>query len=110
MHIRVHGHGRADRPSGLKRPDRDGYVVEHAKPFAMPGIRVMETAAEVCGESIVKSPTPRQDRSSRRQAKSLHCYLRDGNLKLHPLTQREGIGLQLLEPRRCVHAQHMLVW
>jgi len=56
MHIRVHGHGRADRPFCLESPDRDGYIVEHAKPFAMPGIRVMETAAEVRGESILKRP------------------------------------------------------
>src|SRR5882672_3223140 len=72
MHIGVHGHGRSDRPSGLKCPDRDGYVVEHAKPFAMPGIRMVETASEVCGESILNSITPRQDRSPRRQEESLH--------------------------------------
>src|ERR1700687_759781 len=61
VHIRVHSHRRADGPSGLEGPNRNGYVVEHAKPFAMPGIRMVETSGEVCGKSILKSTAPRQD-------------------------------------------------
>src|ERR1019366_5034309 len=56
MHIGVHDHRRLDGSCGLERPNRNRHVMDHAEAFPMSGIRVMESTAEICGESILKSP------------------------------------------------------
>ena len=109
MNVRIHGHGRANLPCRLQRPDGDANVMDHAEALAVPGIGVVEAAAQIRGKSVLQRLAPGQRRSSRRQPKRLSGRLRKRNFQLHPFAQRQGIGLQFVHVGRRVHAQNVFV-
>ena len=52
MHIGINHQGVANRSVGLQTPDRHRHIVNRAKTFAMIGISVMKSAAEVSPEAV----------------------------------------------------------
>ena len=50
MNIRIHDHRFYESPVGLQVPDGDGDIVNHAEAFAVAGICVMKSAADVAAK------------------------------------------------------------
>src|SRR4029077_12040684 len=61
MHVGVNGHGRANLPCRLEGPNRDANVVDHAKPFSMARIGMVEASAQVGSKAVLESLATSED-------------------------------------------------
>src|SRR5439155_24079323 len=71
VNVAIHGHGGADFVIALHAADGDRHVVNHAEALAMVGEGVVESAADVEGDSILQRILSSQDGPARRQPEAL---------------------------------------
>src|SRR5260370_36892689 len=67
MHIRINYNGLFHRAICLQLSNPHSYVVNRAESFAMPGIRMMESPAEIRPKPVATRALPRENRSTRGQ-------------------------------------------
>src|SRR5450432_1399886 len=72
MNVTIHGHGGADLLIPLHGPDCHGYVINHAKSFAMIGEGVVKAATYVYADATLQGAFRRQYRSACCQPECLH--------------------------------------
>src|SRR5262249_1654285 len=64
MDVGVDDNRLANRSVGLHSANRDGHIVNGAKPFAVARIRVMESAAQIAAEAIAHSALRGKNRTA----------------------------------------------
>src|SRR5256886_15944561 len=77
--------------------------------FAVPGIRMMKSAAQIRTESVAQRRLPSQDRSTCGQPDGLNQLLRIRHLQFHDFAGGERTRLQFAYPVPSVHAQNVIV-
>src|SRR5690242_6578228 len=82
VNVAIHGHCAADFSQLLNLANGNGNIVNHAKTFAVVGMSMMESAADIYAYSHVQSALRCQDRTTCRQPKSFHKLWRVGKLHL----------------------------
>ena len=109
MNVGIHDHRRANRPLGLQSANGNGNIVQHAETFAVAGIGVVESPAQIGGEAVAEGVTPGERRASGCEPEASHRRDRDRDFKFHALAESQRIGFQPLDPGRGVHAQHVFI-
>src|SRR6202041_2811361 len=74
--ISIYYHRSFNRTVGLHLSDSDCYIVNHAEPFAMIGIRMMESAAEIRGKALFQRAPRGQNRAARGEPARLNQFCR----------------------------------
>ena len=68
-------------PIELQAADRHGHIVKNAEPFAMIGIRVMESAADIRRPAVAQRALTRKNRAARGEPAGVHQLQRVRNFQ-----------------------------
>src|SRR5262245_5096479 len=83
MDVGVHDNRLFDDALRLETADGDSDVMNRAESFAVVGVRMMETSAQVAGKTIAKSQLAGENRTAGGQPHSLHQFRRIRHFQLH---------------------------
>src|SRR5215470_10077786 len=109
MDVGVHDDGLFYDALRLETADSDSDVMNRAESFAVVGVRMMETPAQVAGKAIAKSQLARENRTAGGQPDSLHEFGRIRHFELHDFAGGQRAVPELADPFRRVHPKEVLV-
>jgi hypothetical protein len=108
MHVEIDYRGAFDRASALQGADRDGDVVEDAKPFAVIWKGVMRPTGENHRNAARVRMCRRFKRGAGRAVRSLDERIRPWNAELPLFVTREGAGVETVDVVGGVHEQQFV--